>query len=306
MNLQLSNDDDNQVTTPVRTKEDFKDDNFDPAAEDTVFIANQYRKPDEGIHLSKDAHYLATPESFPPVLMLFGAGVILFAIFYYGFSMDASLFQLVNSGELMGNMMTVSIMSFLGSGLIIADAIIMCKKGISSGSLIAWAVICPIVYFFKRCKDNGNTVLIAFIIIVAHLGATIYTTNEIFHAYAESMHIEINDSGFQGFTLTSVAMEDLSKMQLYIGSHGPFNYDTIIYYNVQDATYQFVTQTSPQPDLLVIEGTTTIHGIEEDISIQLEYDSFDFHQITIGDSVYYSNEQLTDILYEMVKQIPGA
>lgn len=285
----------------------FSDDTFDPAPEDTVFIANQYKNTVSTTTTtsSSGAVYLSKENKLPPILMILGVVFQFFALFNMVHFFKSDNLSITNINNLYNFTFSFYALIFIGYAFFLIDAIVMYKKQIANGSLIAWAIICPVVYFFKRCIANGDSTFIAFLIVVFELGCGIFTSNTVIHSSYEAIGVEVNDTGIRGASLASSRIEDLSKCYIYFGHHGPFYYDQIIYYNITDPMYQYVSQASPAPDLLVVEGTTTMRGKEEPIIIQFNYDTLNIYRIYVGENVYSSQEKLTDILFIMVNNLPG-
>ena len=185
-------------------------DDFDPAAENTVFIANRYNTSESASDTSNaSTYYLTEKETFPPILMIIGAALRILCMF----SMLNSLRNLDisdPSSGFLGSIFPLMILSLVGSVLYLVDAIILYKKKIAKGSLIAWAYFLPVVYFFKRCSANGDSFLIALITTILLFATEIYYSYSGVNVAFEAAGIEINDTGLAGATLANDRANTLS------------------------------------------------------------------------------------------------
>lgn len=282
----------------------FQDDDFDPAAEDTVFIANQYQNmtpidataTDSG---SSGASYITERENFPPVLMFLGVFLQLIAV--------GSLTQLWKGGTpTPGSILPCTIISWIGTILYIVDAVIVYKKKMAGASLIAWALVFNYVYFFKRLKASNISGVFALLIIVVQLAVTGLSVNTMLKSELLAMGIEVNETGLQGAAKANTGISLLSLHYLYFTTMpGEYYYDQLVAYNVKDPIYSYVEAADSDPDVLRVQGTTTLRGIEEPITIDFNYNTTDFYSITIGSTIYKGDENLFDVLYNMARRTPS-
>lgn len=282
---------------------DFMDDTFDPAAEDTVFIANRYNNSSPVNPTSSAATILSEQESFLPILMFVGAFLQILAFVSMILQLRSPALDLNNIGALQSSLSSVSVLSFLGSACILADAIILYKKKISGFSIIVWAIIFPFVYYFKRCKTGGPSSLFAFLIVAAQLILTFFTVNTTIDATFSAMGIKMNDSGIYGASMASSRVTLLPVYGITVEGMGSYYYDRIIDSNIDNPTYEYIAATSSEPALFSVQGTTP--GSEETIIINFNYNTMEIKSITIGDETSSSTTDLYYTLFSLLKNTPS-
>lgn len=176
MGFQISNDDET-------TGQSISDSNVDQG--DSVFIANQYIRPEDTTTSPyvDTGTYLSQQNTFSPILMYIGAGLQIITLIYVIILLNSSNLTL---DSFYFSVSSASTLSSIGGLLLIIDAIVMFVKKCSGFSLILWAVFLPYVYYFKRCKANGDSYIIALVIVALLIGLTILlyqSTTRIFSTF---------------------------------------------------------------------------------------------------------------------------
>lgn len=284
---------------------DFSDDNFDPAAEDTVFIANRYNQTTPIDNTVSSASILTEKEVFLPILMFFGAFFQILSIISIILQLRSPSFDLNQMQASQSSLSSANLLSFLGSACIIADAIILHKKKISGSSLIVWAIIFPIVYYFKRCKSGGPSSVFAFLIVAAQLVLVVFTANATIQAGISAMGIKMNDSGLYGVSMASSRMEALPNYGISVDGWGDYYYDRIIESNINNPTYEYIAATTSQPALLSVQGTAIQSNTEETIIINFNYNTMEIVSITMGGETAISSNDLYHALFDLLKNTPS-
>lgn len=306
-NTSSGNPDSRQHQTSERTssyESDFMDDNFDPAAEDTVFIANRYNNTSPIDNTVSSASILTEKEMFLPILMFLGAFFQILSMVLIIQKLKSPTLDLNNMQALQSSLSSASFLSFLGSASIIVDAIILYKKKISGFSLIMWAIFFPIVYYFKRCKSGGPSSVFAFLIVAAQLALVVFTTNATIQAGISAMGIKMNDSGFYGASMASSRIAALPTYGLSVDGWGTYYYDRMIESNITDPTYEYIEATTSQPALLSVQGTSTQSITEETIIINFNYNTMEIVSITVGNQTNTSSTDLYYALMDLLKNTP--
>lgn len=316
MGFQLSNEEGSSSTTSsyqrpavtavsgtVSNESDTFDDGFDPAAEDTVFIANQYARSKPVESSGSNASYLSQKETFPPILMFFGVALHLLAVIvllqqfksggFTDFIRTSS--DLQETKSLLSYLASVNVLSFLGTASYLTDAIILHKKKIAGGSLIFWALVFPIVYYFQRCKANGNSGIFALLIVIVQLLLSGYTVHSGMTATITAMGIEINETGFSGASMAYARIPTLSQIYISVSGVGDITYDKLIASNITEPTYAYVEATDTEPALFVIKSTTPYGN--SPIVINFEYETMALHSMTVGNKSYTSQYEIFLYLY---------
>lgn len=320
MNFQLSNDETTASTPskphrPVTAADNsrnindsaFENDEFDPAAENTVFIANQYNHT-ASAHAAANpsgASYLSQTETFPPILMYFGVALQLLSIIVLIQQIHSDTFISIlrtnmESSEMQSfasSLMSVYVLSFLAMISYIVDAAILCHKKMAGGSLVFWAIIFPIVYFFKRCSANRSSSLPALLIIIVLFASSGYASYSCITATVSAMGIEMNETGLNGAAKAYSRASSLSGISISVSGVGEFSYDALIASNITEPVYSYVDATSTTPALFIIKSTTP-YGNHENIVINFNYDTMAFHSMTVGNKNYTSFQDIFLYLYK--------
>lgn len=317
MNFQLSNDEETSSTVskphrPVTTTDNTRntndsllgDDEFDPAKEDSVFIANQYQH-STPVHAPSNASYLSQSETFPPILMYFGVALMLLSmvVLIQQFHND-NFINLVRtnaeSGEMQSftsSLMSVYALSFLAMISFIVDSVILYRKKMAGGSLIFWAIIFPIVYFFKRCSANRSSSIPALLIVIVLLASTGYASYSCITATVSAMGIEMNETGLNGAAMAYSRASNLSSISIYVSGAGEITYDQLIASNITEPVYSYVAATGTNPALFVIKSTTP-YGNHDEIVINFNYETMALHSMTVGNKSYTSLQDIFFYLYK--------
>lgn len=275
------------------------DDDFDPAAEDTVFIANQYTQSRPVENNLSNVSYLSQKETFPPILMYFGIALHLFAVIvliqqfrngnFADFIRTSS--DLQETKSLFSYLASVNVLSFLGTVSYLTDAIILHRKKMAGGSLIFWALVFPIVYYFQRSKANGNSSIIPLLVIIAQLALSGYAVHSGMTAMITAMGIEINETGFSGASMAYARIPTLSQYYVSVYGAGDIRYDKMIESNITEPTYAYVDATDTAPALFVIKSTTP-YGNHVPIEINFEYETMKPYSMTVGNKSYTSQNEI--------------
>lgn len=313
MGFQLADDNDSSssstqrhssTTQPQQKQDDFsldsdadtakKDDwneGFGPQVQESVFIADQYRnsRPASTPTASKTSY---ATNSFPPVLMLISAALNIVFMLLIVFQLKGSITDLQSLTNALSSYVLLTVMAQI---CLLADAIVMCAKGNGFG-LILWAIFLPIVYYFVRCKKNGDSSLMAIIIVLAML-----VSGGIYFFSISSTLPEFGGSGDGAASYDPVLSEQLSRLSTQSHSYGGQNYTyaSIIDANVVNPSYRMLPETKEVGKLLVISGdfaTDTSQSIE----IQINTDAFEIHQVTVGSTVYSTETELESILITLL------
>lgn len=309
MGFQLSNGEGTSSTTPntntykrgISNQEhsysnddsDFIDDSFDPAAEDTVFIANRYAQSAPINTSTSSSSYLSQRETFPPFLMFVGAALQILAMVVliqqlHSESMIATMKDIINQGEtqsIYSSLSSVYLLNILSYISILVDSIILCKKKMTGGSIIFWAIIFPPVYYFKRCRANDNPNIIAFLILIATFGLSGYATYSSMTAVVTAMGIEMNESGFSGASMALARIDTLEQMYVSFDDGRKISYSQLIASNITEPTYSYIEATSTEPALFSIKSTTP-YGGQIPIVINFDYNTMAPYSMTVGDKNY--------------------
>ncbi len=279
-------------TDASKPKQNDWNEGFGPQVNDTVFIANQYQgsRP-AATSVSSKASARAT-NSFPPFLMLISAALnILFMVLV--------VMQIKGTVADAQSLMTVaSSYTFLvvaAEVCLIADAIVMCAKGNGFG-LIIWALLLPVVYYFVRCKRNGDSSLIATVIILLMLVA-----GGVYFFSISSAISGIDVSGPQDINTDPALAEQVNRLPSQTLKYGgrEYSYKSVIDANITKPVYSLIPETKDAGKRLSISGTLTTDS-SQDIEIQINTSSFTVCQITIGSTTYTTDTEINNALIPLL------
>ena len=199
MGFQISNDEETTSQSTSGTEStpksslslgsDYEADDSETSQEDSVFIANQYQKPEDSdgygpmdpIDTSSSVGagtYLSQHTAFTPIVMYIGVALQIFALIYFAFRVtfiEPDTDMLVGMDIITKTFSVASVFSTLGGIAIIVDSILFFTKTKSDFSVILWAIFLPYVYFFKRFKINGDSSIIPIGITVAYIAVAAFT-----------------------------------------------------------------------------------------------------------------------------------
>lgn len=273
---------------------DFSDDTFDPAAENTVFIANQYQRT-APVEDTVSTSYITHKTTLAPILMYISMAIDLLIIVL----MITTLNNATDLNDLYTASSSYTLLQLLSKGLLIADAVWMCKRG-NKFSLILWAIFFPLVYYFKRCSANGDSSIFAVVYLVILLALTGF--------YFMSARNYLNNS--RGVTTTyntetteapmplEEQIEYLSRKYYDIDGN-KYYFDKIIEGNIENPTYEYVPQSNMAPAHLSVSGTTTLNGKNQKIEMRFNSKTFKIQGITIGLKSYTNDTAIYEVLEKM-------
>lgn len=166
----VTNDDPNQP--PLSLQNNDADNRFEESPEESVYIADQYQRPADATVADIGAGtYLSQKTTFSPFLMYLGVALQVLGLIFFIYQLHR---ENITLESILYSSAVVSITTSVGLILLIVDAVLMNTKKCGGPSLIAWALLLPYVYYFKRCKANGDSVLIAVAILVVLIGLSIF------------------------------------------------------------------------------------------------------------------------------------
>lgn len=265
---------------------------FGPQVNDTVFIANQYQnsRPVNATASSKTSAHAVN--SFPPILMLISAALnILFMVLVVmqikGTVADAQSLMTVAS--------SYTLLVVAAEVCLIADAIVMCAKGNGFG-LIIWALLLPVVYYFVRCKRNGDSSLIATIIILLML-----VTGGVYFFSISSAISGIDVGGPQDINTDPALAEQVNRLPTQTLKYGgkDYSYKSVIDANITKPVYSLIPETKDAGKRLSISGTLATDS-SQTIEIQINTGTFTICQITIGSTTYTTKNEINNALVPLL------
>lgn len=307
MGFQLADDNDSSSSSPKRhpsttapeqdefslnpksdkESQDDWNEGFGPQVQESVFIADQYHgsRPTATAATSKSSY---VTNSFPPFLMLISAALNVLFMLLIVFQLKGSIMDVQSLANVVSSYVLLTVVAQV---CLLADAIIMCVKGNGFG-LILWAIFLPIVYYFVRCKKNGDSSLMAVIIVLAML-----VSGGIYFFSISSALPEFGDSGNDASSYDPVLNEQIGRLSTQTLSYGGQNYTykAIIDANVVDPSYRMIPETKEVGKLLVISGDMAT-DTNKSIEIQINTDAFKIHQITVDSTVYSTESEINSIL----------
>lgn len=311
MGFQLADDNDSSSSSPKRhssttapeqdelsldSKSDSKsrdnwDEGFGPQVQESVFIADQYHgsRPMTSSAAAKTSY---VTNSFPPVLMLISAALNVLFMLLIVFQLKGSITDMQSLAAVVSSYVLLTVAAQL---CLLADAIVMCAKGNGFG-LILWAIFLPIVYYFIRCKKNGDSSLMAIIIVLAML-----VSGGIYFFSISSALPEFGGSGNDASSYDPVLNEQVGRLSTQTLSYGGQNYTykSIIDANIVNPSYRMIPETKEVGKLLVISGDMATNT-DKAIEIQINTDAFAIHQVTVGSTVYSTESEINSILITLL------
>lgn len=255
------------------------------STDDTPFIADRYQNAEPPTESSDigGATILTQNNSFSPILVYIGMGIYIIALIY-------ALFTISSGGVSNQMWFTMSKIWSLGSLFCIIDAIMMVVKKCGGWSLLLWAWLFPPVYLFKRFEENGDSQLIPIIIV----GIQIFLIILIIIGSVTGKDKKNAETGqiMLAFTVVSVN-----------GTY--YTCDQLIEANILEPVYKYRAANASNPELLIVQGNTTVRGYSETIEIRWNYGTMKMMSITLGPDTY-SGDSLGDALALLVKNVPSS
>lgn len=265
---------------------------FGPQVNDTVFIANQYQSSrPAATSVSSKTSGRAT-NSFPPFLMLINAALNILFMVLVVMQIKGTV---ADPQSLMAVASSYTILVVAAEVCLLADAIVMCVKGNGFG-LIIWALLLPVVYYFVRCKRNGDSSLIATIIILLML-----VTGGIYFFSVSSAMSGIDIGGPQDINTDPALAEQVNRLPSQTLKYGgrEYSYKSVIDANITKPVYSLIPETKDAGKRLSISGTLTTDS-SQDIEIQINTSSFTVCQITIGSTTYTTDTEINNALIPLL------
>lgn len=315
MGFQLSNDDDNKssVNTSPRihsapdTASNYSDLDFNPEEDNSVFIANQYQHtaPVTPSYSTSSSSATYKNSSFPPLLMI--VGVLCNVIFLI---LAAFVFKKIGTGtytdaELLSQLSSYSALTIIGNLLLLADAIIMVAKG-NGFSLIVWFFLFQPAYYYKRCSKNGDSSLIATILLFALIASAGFYMQTVLSLAQNSSSTMQGDASA---TTEVISMTEDECREMFSGYHYTINDKeyymlTMIESNVSNPTYSYVAATTGEPAHISVKGETTINGSSQNIELRFNYRTLDLQGYTLGLKTYTSSDATASLQRKMLENTP--
>lgn len=313
MGFQLSNDDDTSSTiNPTATTTNssdfnsYSDTDFNPEEPDTVFIADRYHNqaPVDQMDDYSSVSYIKQTESFPPYLMFLGVVFQILSIVTMINAMNNGALSLTDPSALSSASGNSALLNLFAVMCFVVDGIILYRKKMCGVSIIVWAIIFPVVYYFKRCKANDNTSLFAWGITLVLIVSSVFYVQSTINATFEAAGIDINASGIQGAALASNRIPLLSTYGIGVHGYGCIYYNQIIAYNIIEPRFEYIEESDGAPALLRIKGTTNLRGTTERIQLNLNYSTMAVHSIVVGDNTYSDALSINEYLYYLCSNVP--
>lgn len=315
MGFQLSNDDDNKssVNTSPRihsapdTVSNYSDLDFNPEEDNSVFIANQYQHtaPVTPSYSTSSSSATYKDSSFPPILMIIG--VLCNVIFLI---LAAFVFKKIGTGtytdaELLNQLSSYSALTIIGNLLLLADAIIMVAKG-NGFSLIVWFFLFQPAYYYKRCSRNGDSSLIATILLFALIASAVFYMQTVLSLAQNGSATMQGDAS----ATTEVISMTEDECREYL-SHHYYTYNEKRYYtvamiesNISNPTYSYVAGTTGEPAHISVKGETTINGSSQNLELRFNYNTLRIQGYTIGLKNYTNSDDINAFRRKMYEATP--
>lgn len=279
-------------TDTGKSKQDDWNESFGPQVNDTVFIANQYQgsRP-AATSVSSKSSGRAT-NSFPPFLMLISAALNILCMVLIVMQIKGTV---TDAQSLMTVASSYTLLVVAAEVCLIADAIVMCVKGNGFG-LIIWALFFPVIYYFVRCKRNGDSSLLATIIILLML-----ITGGVYFFSVSSAISGFNISGPQDVSTDPALAEQVNRLPSQTLKYGgkEYSYQSMIDANIVKPVYSLIPETKDAGKRLSISGTLATDS-SQTIEIQINTGSFKIFQITIGSTTYTTDTEINNALIPLL------
>ena len=292
-------------------EDDEEEDDFSDLEEDTVFIANRYHNDNSFNTNSGSTASSSTLSS--------GKGPYVFFFLHIALFLGGFLIMTLSLSKLNQPLFAAGrIMVTVGEIFAVVDAIIMKVKGYSV-SLIILAVVFVPAYWFKRCRENGDSNGLAWIVLLIFIGLVgLYVKNTFDMVYSASEEQNTQQTvtyvDQYGNTIAVVQQtteetevdpkEEIANIQRRYYSVDGHSYPIgqIIKDNIQNPEFTYIPadgryQTVPYVE---VTGQTTLYGKDQKIVFDFYTDQNDIRQIKIGNKTYKSWKDIDQVLDDMI------
>lgn len=303
------------------------EDDFSDLEEDTVFIANRYQNTTSNAASNTTSSYQSSARIIEPdrtgyIIFFLSVGLTIAGLIVMGLSVSSS--ALTSSAGVMamaGSLSVGNLMITGGTVLLLVDAIRLKVKGYST-SLIVWAILFPPIYWFKRCSENGDSSVIAWVILLAFgLSAGFYfkqafnmvqggsyqnsnpqqTTYTYVDQNGNVIYYETSNSATEATVNPDEVIANVQRVYYNVDGH-KYTVGQIIKDNVQNPEYTYVPADGRYQTVSYIEvtGRTTLYGKDQKIVFDYYSDNYRVRQVKIGSKTYKSDKDINQILDDMI------
>ena len=292
-------------------EEEDEEDDFSDLEEDTVFIANRYNNNNSYNTVSDTTASSSTLSSGKVPYVFFFLHI---ALFLGGFLiMTLSLSKLNQPLFAVGRIMVM-----VGEILAVVDAIIMKVKGYSV-SLIILAIVFAPAYWFKRCRENGDSNGLAWItllIFIGLVGLYVKNTYDMVYSASEEQNAQQTVTYVDQYGNTIAVIQQSTEQEevnpekeiadfqrrFYSENGHTYPIGQIIKDNIQDPEFTYVPADGRYQAVPYVEvtGRTTLYGKDQKIVLSSYLNGNGLRQVKIGSKTYKSNKDLSQILDDMI------
>lgn len=262
--------------------------------EDTVYIANRYASAAPVTPPSAAEIRAANNIFVKPTLMLAGAAIEILVYFIFGFLLQKYNFDVLTQFVLIGGGLII-----LSRILFIIDAIDMKKHG-HGVTILIFAILFPPVYFFLRCRANGDSTVIAIVIILLIMAGSSYCNKQINALAGSQTGITVSDDYQQTISDRELAdiKDNFSKSYYEVQGNKYYKSD-IIACNITDPVYTFVPETQYSSAYVAVSGATDFRGKNEKIELHFDYETLHLSGIKLGLRSYTNPGDISDLLDQL-------
>ena len=174
------------------------------------------------------------------------------------------------------------------------------KKHGHGVTILIFAILFPPVYFFLRCRANGDSTVIAIVIILLIMAGSSYCNKQINELAGSQTGITVSDDYQQTISDRELAdiKDNFSKSYYEVQGNKYYKSD-IIACNITDPVYTFVPETQYSSAYVAVSGATDFRGKNEKIELHFDYETLHLSGIKLGLRSYTNPGDISDLLDQL-------